>query len=76
MYRHAFDAEGLTRLTEEIESRKKIRNDIEQDTMIAARQKNLEAEKIDVDAIDESGRPPESFEGGLFWRQASSRQTA
>ena len=43
---NAFDAEGLTRLTEEIESRKKIRNDIEQDTMIAVRQKNLEAEKI------------------------------
>lgn len=42
---NAFDAEGLTRLTEEIESRKKIRNDIEQDTMIAVRQKNLEAEK-------------------------------
>lgn len=43
---NAFDAEGLTRLTEEIESRKKIRNDIEQDTMIAVRQKNLEAERI------------------------------
>ena len=43
---NAFDAEGLTRLTEEIESRKKNRNDIEQDTMIAMRQKNLEAEKI------------------------------
>ena len=43
---NAFDAEGLTRLTEEIELRKKIRNDIEQDTMIAVRQKNLEAEKI------------------------------
>jgi len=43
---NAFDAEGLTRLTEEIESRKKKRNDIEQDTMIAIRNKNLEAEKI------------------------------
>ena len=32
---NAFDAEGLTRLTEQIERRKKIRNDIEQDTMIA-----------------------------------------
>src|SRR4030095_5670881 len=29
---NAFDAEGLTRLTEQIERRKKIRNDIEQDT--------------------------------------------
>lgn len=43
---NAFDAEGLTRLTEQIESRKKKRNDIEQDTMIAIRNKNLEAEKI------------------------------
>ncbi|MFO1353054.1 MAG: flotillin domain-containing protein [Gammaproteobacteria bacterium] len=43
---NAFDAEGLTRLTEEIERRKKIRNDIEQDTLIQIRNKNLEAEKI------------------------------
>src|SRR5689334_2778954 len=42
---NAFDAEGLTRLTEEIERRKKIRNDIEQDTMIQIRNKNLEAER-------------------------------
>lgn len=42
---NAFDAEGLTRLTEQIESRKKKRNDIEQDTMVAVRAKNLEAEK-------------------------------
>ncbi len=46
---NAFDAEGLTRLTEEIERRKKIRNDIEQDTMIQIRNKNLEAEKISLD---------------------------
>lgn len=43
---NAFDAEGLTRLTEQIESRRKKRNDIEQDTMIAVRKKNLEAEKL------------------------------
>jgi len=43
---NAFDAEGLTQLTERIESRKKKRNDIEQDTMIEIRNKNLEAEKI------------------------------
>jgi uncharacterized membrane protein YqiK len=46
---NAFDAEGLTRLTEEIERRKKIRNDIEQDTMIQIRNKNLEAEKISLE---------------------------
>ena len=42
---NTFDAEGLTILTEQIESRKKKRNDIEKDTMIAMRAKNLEAEK-------------------------------
>ncbi|MBL4646644.1 MAG: flotillin family protein [Rhizobiales bacterium] len=42
---NTFDAEGLTRLTEQIESRKKKRNDIEKDTQIAIRTKNLEAEK-------------------------------
>jgi uncharacterized membrane protein YqiK len=42
---NAFDAEGMTRLTEEIETRKKKRNDIEQDSAIAIRAKNLETEK-------------------------------
>jgi uncharacterized membrane protein YqiK len=42
---NTFDAEGLTILTEQIESRKKKRNDIEKDTQIAIRTKNLEAEK-------------------------------
>jgi uncharacterized membrane protein YqiK len=46
---NAFDAEGLTRLTEQIERRKKIRNDIEQDTMIQIRNKNLEAEKLSLE---------------------------
>ena len=45
---NAFDAEGLTRLTEKIESRKKTRNDIEQDTQIQIRQKNLETEKLNL----------------------------
>ncbi|MCV6547454.1 MAG: SPFH domain-containing protein [Cohaesibacter sp.] len=42
---NTFDAEGLTILTEQIESRKKKRNDIEKDTAVAVRAKNLEAEK-------------------------------
>ena len=42
---NAFDAEGLTRLTEEIETRRKARNDIEQDTSVAIASKNLEAER-------------------------------
>ncbi len=40
---NAFDAEGLTKLTEQIELRKKARNDIEQDTRVQIEQKNLEA---------------------------------
>jgi uncharacterized membrane protein YqiK len=46
---NAFDAEGLTRLTEQIEKRKKQRNDVEQDTMISIRSKNLEAERVALD---------------------------
>ncbi|GJQ62949.1 MAG: flotillin family protein [Melioribacteraceae bacterium] len=42
---NAFDAEGLTRLTEEIESRRKQRNDIERDTELKISQKDLETER-------------------------------
>jgi uncharacterized membrane protein YqiK len=46
---NAFDAEGLTRLTEETEARRKQRNDIEQDTEVQVRTKNLEAERLKLD---------------------------
>lgn len=46
---NAFDAEGLTRLTEETEARRKQRNDIEQDTEVQVRHKNLEAERQKLD---------------------------
>lgn len=42
---NAFDAEGLTHLTEEIERRKKKRNDIEQDTNVQITAKIMESEK-------------------------------
>ncbi len=42
---NAFDAEGLTKLTEQIELRKKARNDIEKDTRVQMETKNLEADK-------------------------------
>jgi len=42
---NAFDAEGLTKLTEQIELRKKTRNDIEQETRVQIETKNLEAER-------------------------------
>ncbi len=46
---NAFDAEGLTRLTEEIEARRKLRNDIEQDTNVQVANKNLEAERLTLE---------------------------
>lgn len=42
---NAFDAEGLTKLTEQIELRKKARNDIEQDTRVQIETKNLQADQ-------------------------------
>jgi len=51
---NAFDAEGLTQLTEQIELRKKKRNDIEQDTKVQIRNKNLETEKKALDIEKES----------------------
>ena len=41
---NAFDAEGLTKLTQAIEERRKKRNDIEQETNVLIARKNLEAE--------------------------------
>lgn len=40
---NAFDAEGLLKLTREIETRNKARNDVEQETAVAIEQKNLTA---------------------------------
>jgi uncharacterized membrane protein YqiK len=42
---NAFDAQGLTKLTQEIELRRKQRNDIERDTKIAIELKDLETER-------------------------------
>lgn len=55
---NAFDAEGLTKLTQAIESRRKIRNDIEQETDLAIKQKNLEAEraKLQIQREEEYAR--------------------
>lgn len=55
---NAFDAEGLTKLTQAIESRRKIRNDIEQETDLAIKSKNLEAEraKLQISREEEYAR--------------------
>ncbi|APV52411.1 flotillin [Betaproteobacteria bacterium GR16-43] len=48
---NAFDAEGLTRLTQETQKRSKERNDIEQNTQVAIAQRNYEAtqQKLDIE---------------------------
>ncbi len=70
---NAFDAEGLTRLTEEIETRKKKRNDIEQDTMIAIRKKNLESEKLALTIDKESEYARLEQESEVAMRRAQQR---
>ncbi|MGA8259766.1 MAG: flotillin domain-containing protein, partial [Arenicellales bacterium] len=70
---NAFDADGLTRLTEQIESRRKKRNDIEQDTMIAVRMKNLEAEKLRHDIEKQSEYSRLEQERDVAWRRAEQR---
>ena len=70
---NAFDAEGLTRLTDEIEQRKKTRNDIEQDTLIQIRTKNLETEKLSLDIERESEYARLAQEKELEFRRAQQQ---
>lgn len=70
---NAFDAEGLTRLTEQIEMRKKLRNDIEQDTMIQIRNKNLEAEQLGLTIDRESEYARLQQEREIEGRRAAQR---
>jgi len=55
---NAFDAEGLTKLTQEIEERRKKRNDIEQETEVQIARKNLEArqQQLSIDRDVEYAR--------------------
>ena len=64
---NAFDAEGLTRLTEEIETRKKKRNDIEKDTQ------NLEFEKLGLAIDQESEYARMAQEREIAMRRAQQR---
>jgi uncharacterized membrane protein YqiK len=70
---NAFDAEGLTRLTDQIERRKKVRNDIEQDTLIQIRNKNLEAEKVSLEIDRESEYARLEQEREIEIRRATQR---
>ncbi|MDQ4088342.1 MAG: SPFH domain-containing protein, partial [Pseudomonadota bacterium] len=51
---NAFDAEGLTKLTEQIELRKKTRNDIEQETRVQIEAKNLDAQRRSLEIAREA----------------------
>ncbi|WP_116813225.1 flotillin family protein [Steroidobacter cummioxidans] len=52
---NAFDAEGLTRLTEQTQRRSRERNEIEQDTSVAISRKNFEAKQLQLE-IDRQKR--------------------
>ncbi len=55
---NSFDAEGLTQLTEAIEARRRMRNEIEQRTQIEIRTQNLEAQRqaLDIEREGEYAR--------------------
>jgi len=50
---NAFDAQGLTALTEVIQARMRRRNEVERDTEVAMRTKDLEAERHKLDLAKE-----------------------
>lgn len=68
---NAFDAQGLTKLTEQIEARRKQRNDIEQDTEVQIKLKNLEAEKKKLDVLREEEYAKLAQEREIEVRKAS-----
>ncbi|MDR3494177.1 MAG: flotillin domain-containing protein [Ancalomicrobiaceae bacterium] len=70
---NAFDAEGLTRITEEIEARRRTRNEIEQRTLVEIRNQNLDAQKrvYEIDRDQEYARLAQERE--LEIRRAEQR---
>ncbi|MCF8500167.1 MAG: DUF1449 family protein, partial [Rhodospirillum sp.] len=84
---NAFDAEGLTKLAEEIEERRKKRNLIELDADVEIRRKALEASqrKLEIDREEEYARLRQQQEiavrraeqtAEIASREAESKQTA
>lgn len=55
---NAFDAEGLTQLTESIETRRRMRNEIEQRTLVDIRNQNLDTQRkvLEIDREAEYAR--------------------
>ena len=75
---NAFDAEGLTKLTAEIETRRRARNEIEQDAEVAIQEKNLEAErlKLEIAKQEEHARLQQQKEIALRRAQQKSEIAA
>jgi len=81
---NAFDAEGLLKLTQAIEERRKMRNDIEQETQVLIERKNFEAEaqKYQINRDKEYARLEQEREiqvrtaeqGSLIKREQSDRE--
>lgn len=81
---NAFDAEGLLKLTQAIEERRKTRNDIEQETQVLIERKNFEAEaqKYQINRDKEFARLEQEREiqtrvaeqGSLIKQQQSDRE--
>ena len=70
---NAFDAEGLTQLTEAIEVRHKMRNEIEQRTLVDIRNQNLEAQKRSSISI---ARPRRAYRARAGNRSNTARARA
>ncbi len=70
---NAFDAEGLTQLTESIENRRKMRNEIEQRTLVDIRSQNLDTQRrvLEIDRETEYARLEQEREVEI--RRASQR---
>ncbi|MEM6849624.1 MAG: SPFH domain-containing protein, partial [Pseudomonadota bacterium] len=68
-----FDAEGLTALIREIEERRTLRNEIEQDSMIRIRARNLEAEKEALNIERDSEEARLTQERDVEFRRAQQR---
>lgn len=72
---NAFDAEGLTRLTQEIETRRRQRNEIEQETEVDIQLRNLKAEqeKLQIARDEEFARLEQERE--IAMRRAEQKST-
>ncbi len=75
---NAFDAAGLTKLTAEIEERRKKRNEIERDAQVAIQRKNLTAEQqlLELQREEEYARMQQEHEISVRRAEQQSRIAA